>query len=374
MPWYKQLRWRLVATQFLVAFVGVAIMMLATRLIILSTAPLVIRPQLVALLENPASLAGTENHLILAFRNAVLGSVAVAAVGAITAGVISSYILWRTLIAPLLQMAESSQRIAGGRYGERVRVPDSSGQAMARLVISFNQMAAALEQVEQQRVTLLGNVAHELRTPLSGLKGYLEGVMDGLFPANEETFAWMSEEIERLNRLVDDIQRLSRIEAGQFALAPEEFDVTAVAHRVVTEMQAQARSKKITLTVEAPPGPIFAHADMDRVVQVMINLMANAICYTPEEGSISIALDKDNHAVYASIRDTGIGIPAEALPYVFERFYRVDQSRARSSGGSGIGLTISRHLVWAMRGEITATSEGKGMGAVFTFSLPLSRT
>ena len=192
MPWYKRLRWRLIASQFLVAFVGVSMMMLATRLIILGTAPDVIRPQLMSLLEDPAQITQIEENLIYVFRDAVLASVAAAAAAAITAGVFSSYLLWRTLIAPLRQMADSSRRVADGRYAERVIVPENSGEAMAQLVVSFNQMAATLEQIEQQRVNLLGNIAHELRTPLTSLKRYLEGLMDGLFPANEETFAWMT--------------------------------------------------------------------------------------------------------------------------------------------------------------------------------------
>ncbi|MBP8001276.1 MAG: HAMP domain-containing protein [Chloroflexi bacterium] len=369
MPWYKRLRWRLIASQFLVAFVGVSMMMLATRLIILGTAPDVIRPQLMSLLEDPAQITQIEENLIYAFRDAVLASVAAAAAAAITAGVFSSYLLWRTLIAPLRQMADSSRRVADGRYAERVIVPENSGEAMAQLVVSFNQMAATLEQIEQQRVNLLGNIAHELRTPLTSLKGYLEGLMDGLFPANEETFAWMTQETERLRRLVDDLQNLSRIEAGQFNLDFQPFDLMGVVNRVVAQLRPQAQAKELTLTLEAHLAHV--HADADRTAQVLFNLIGNAIRYTPEKGAITITLASEERFVRVVVQDTGIGIPAEALPYVFERFYRVDQSRARVSGGSGIGLTIARHLVWAMGGEIAAASQGPDQGSRFTFTLPL---
>ncbi|MBK9052676.1 MAG: HAMP domain-containing histidine kinase [Chloroflexi bacterium] len=369
MPWHKRLRWRLIASQFLVAFVGVSLMMLATRLIILSTAPHVIRPQLITLLEDPTQLAQTEINLIYAFRNAVLASVAAAALGAIIAGVFSSYLLWRTLIAPLREMADSSRRVADGRYGERVTVPESSGEAMAQLVVSFNQMAAALEQIEQQRVNLLGNIAHELRTPLTSLKGYLEGLMDGLFPANEETFAWMTQETERLRRLVDDIQNLSRIEAGQFSLDFQPFALMTVVNRVVAQLRPQAQAKDLTLTIQ--PHPTLVQADADRTAQVLLNLIGNAIRYTPEKGSILVTVTPAEQFVRVTVQDTGMGIPAEALPYVFERFYRVDQSRARASGGSGIGLTIARHLVWAMGGELAAASPGPDQGSTFSFTLPL---
>lgn len=373
MPWYKRLRWRLIGSQFWVALVGVAIMMLATRIIILRSVPVVIRPLLETLLQDPSMLLQTEVDLALAFRNAVLFSVLFAALGAVIAGTFSSFLLWRTIIKPMRQVADSSQRIADGRFDERVAVPESSGEAMAQLVTSFNQMTATLEEVEQQRVNLLGNIAHELRTPLTGLKGYLEGLLDGLFPANEETFAWMTQEVDRLGRLVNDIQHLSRIESGQFSLDFQSVDVRLLAQRVVAQLQPQAQSKQIRLQVVPGGKSPLALADADRTAQILINLIGNAIRYTPENGVVDVAVGLNGRFTEISVQDNGIGIPPEALPYLFERFYRVDQSRARTSGGSGIGLTISRHLVWAMGGELTAVSAGPNQGSCFTFTLPLAQ-
>ncbi len=372
MPWYKRLRWRLIGSQFLVALVGVSIMMLATRIIILNSAPVVLRPLLETLLENPDSILQTEADLTIAFRNAVLFSVLFAALGAVAAGTFSSFLLWRTIIHPLRQVADSSQRIADGRFDERVNVPESSGEAMATLVTSFNQMTATLEEIEQQRVALLGNISHELRTPLAGLKGYLEGLLDGLFPANEETFAWMTQEVDRLGRLVDDIQHLSRIESGQFSLDFQSVDMRQLARRVVSQLDIQAQSKQIDLRLNAGSDPVWVEADADRAAQIMINLIGNAIRYTPEGGLVQVSVVANGRFAEICVQDNGIGIPADALPYLFERFYRVDQSRARASGGSGIGLTISRHLVWAMGGELTAVSDGPGEGSCFTFTLPLA--
>jgi histidine kinase len=372
MPWYKRLRWRLIASQFWVALVGVTIMMLATRLIILSTAADVIRPRLLALLQDPSLLAQTELDLILAFRNAVLLSVLVAATGAIVAGVVSSLVLRRTLISPLRLMAGSSRRIAQGRYGERVSVLDNSGETMAELVSNFNQMAESLQEVEKQRVTLLANISHELRTPLAGLKGYLEGLLDGLFANTEETVGWMLREVDRLSRLIEDIQKLSRVEAGQIDLHMETFDICEVARRVRAQLLPQAQAKGVTLKLGLPASPVQAHADPDRTAQIMINLASNALRYTPEEGRISIQVQPETRGIRVTVEDTGIGIPADALPYIFERFYRVDQSRARSSGGSGIGLTIARYFAWAMGGELTASSPGVGQGSSFTLVLPLA--
>ena len=372
MPWYKRLRWRLIGSQFLVALVGVAIMLLATRITITQAAPLVIRPILISLIESPTLLAQTEAALLIAFRNVVLLSVFVAAVGAISAGVVSSYILWRTLIHPLRQVANSSQRIANGRYSERVIIPQNSGEAMAQLAINFNEMTIALEQVEQKRIALLGNISHELRTPLTGIKGYVEGLIDGLLPGNTETFNWMLREVNRLSRLVEDIQNLSRVEAGQVRLDLQTFNLLDVVNRIAAHLQPQLHKKHLSLAIDTQQTTILVYADADRTTQVFLNLLSNAMQYTPENGRITIRLSPHQHMAHIEVQDTGIGIPPAALPYLFERFYRVDPSRSRKSGGSGIGLTIVRHLILAMGGTISASSPGEGQGATFTFTLPLS--
>lgn len=371
MPWYQRLRWRLIAPQFLVVVVGVGIMILATWLI-LNNASELIRPALQAIAETPDRIDESEANIITIFRDGILLSILIAAILALIAGVASAIVLWRIIIAPLQQVASSSQRIADGRYSERVDIPTNSGQAMAHLVINFNQMAAALEKTEQERVALLSNVSHELRTPLTGLRGYVDGMLDGLFPANEETFAWMSQEIKRLQRLVEDIQNLSRIEAGQFSLNFADFELTAVIQRIINELRPQAQSKNIGLASNIERPEIYVHADRDRTTQVLINLLGNAIHYTPEDGQITVFVHENGRFAHISVKDNGIGIPADALPYLFERFYRVDSSRARKSGGSGIGLTIVRHLVWAMGGETAVTSEGEGQGSTFSFTLPLA--
>jgi histidine kinase len=373
MPWYKRLRWRLIGSQFLVAIVGVLIMMLATRFVILARGPDVLRPLLTDLIADPSRLDLVEQQLTLAFRDAVLLSVLFAAVGAVAAGVASSYLMWRTIIRPLRQVADGSRRITGGRYSERVQVPQNSGEAMAELVTNFNEMAEALAAIEQQRVTLLANVAHELRTPLTGLKGTIEGLLDGLFPADEETFGLMLQEVDRLGRLVQDIQRLSRVEAGQISLELTTFDLATTTAQVQSQLLSQATAKGVAFELEETADPIMVYADPDRTAQVLVNLISNALRYTPEGGRIELSIRQEGSRAHVIVRDTGIGIPADALPYIFERFYRVDHSRARSSGGSGIGLTISRHLAWAMGGEIEADSPGAGLGSTFTLSLPTGK-
>jgi histidine kinase len=268
----------------------------------------------------------------------------------------------------LRQIAYSSQRIAWGHYDERVAVPDSD--ELTVMATNFNQMAEALEQVEQRRIALIGNVSHELRTPLTGLEGYLEGLMDGLFPSNEETYAIMYSEVRRMKRLVDDLQALSRVEAGQITLHLAHFDLAEHVRRVVVQVQPQAEAQCLQLVANGTPA-LPVRADPDRTAQILLNLLSNAMRYTPQGGCVQVRVTAVGRLAQVEVEDDGIGIPPEALPYIFERFYRVDSSRARKSGGSGIGLTIARHLAWAMGGDIKAASTGAGQGSTFTFTLPL---
>jgi histidine kinase len=214
-------------------------------------------------------------------------------------------------------------------------------------------------------------VAHELRTPLAGLEGYLEGLLDGVLPSDPETISAMQHEVRRLRRLVGDLQQLSRVEAGQTALRIEQVDLLELARRVVAQLRPQLLGQRLEVVVETRDEPLLIWADPDRIAQLLINLIGNAIRYTPEDSRITVRLTAADGRAQVAVEDTGIGIPPDALPYIFERFYRVDPSRSRSSGGSGIGLTIARHLAWAMGGELTAASAGPGQGSTFILSLPL---
>ncbi len=368
----RQLRWRIVIANMMVVVVGVAIVLLMAFLITTQIVPEAVETSLSALTEADASsLAGAVSSLLDSFRQSILTAVTVAAIGAIIAGLITSYLLAKEILRPLDEIATSSERIARGHYNERVAVPPSD--ELALVAENFNQMAESLEQVEEQRVALIGNVSHELRTPLAGLNGYLEGLMDGVFPADDETFALMDHEIRRLRRLVNDLQALSRVESGQISLHLSDFDIKPEIERVVAQLRPQAEAQHLNIMCELGALDVAVHADIDRVAQVLLNLLGNAIRYTPEDGTIIVYLHQNQNMVQVDVVDTGMGIPTEALPYIFERFYRVDASRTRQSGGSGIGLTISRYLVWAMGGELTAVSDGDGQGATFSFTLPLAR-
>ena len=371
MKWWRQLRWRIVAANMLVVVVGVVLILLMAYWVTQAVIPAGVQESITTLTsaDNPNASAEAADELLNAIRQTVFTSVVVAALGAIIAGLAVSLLLARQILRPLHQIADSSQRIADGRYDERVTVPGSD--ELALMATNFNQMAEALAQIEQTRVTLIGNVSHELRTPLTSMMGYLEGLMDGLFPGNEETYGVMYAEMNRMRRLVDDLQTLSRVESGQMSLELTTFELRPLIERVVAQLQPQATSSQLALVWQVGGGEETAvYADSDRAAQVLVNLIGNAIRYTLEGGHITVQAVQEPHAVRVCVMDDGVGIPEDALPYLFERFYRVDQSRTRSSGGSGIGLTISRYLVWAMGGEMTAISDGIGNGSTFTFTLP----
>jgi signal transduction histidine kinase len=279
-----------------------------------------------------------------------------------------SLLLSRGVVAPVKTLTVASQRIADGHYAERVQVPGSD--ELGQLSHSFNQMAEKLEQVETMRRQLIGDVSHELRTPLTAIKGSMEGLLDGVLPAAPETYQRIHQEADRLARLVDDLQELSRVEAGAFALDPQPVAVSTLVETTLKRFSTQARAQQIEISSDLPVGLPPVLADQDRITQVLTNLVGNALQYTPDGGKVTIQAARYEADVHISVADTGVGIPAEHLPHLFTRFYRVDKSRSRQAGGgSGIGLTIARHLVEAHGGRIWAESGGQGQGSKFIFSL-----
>ncbi len=367
----SHLRWQIVTSQLIAIGVVILFLMLLTRQIFLGIVPRGIEP----LLQNLASSSTTEdiirtqNELMITFRNVVIFSILVAAIGASIIGWGVSLILSRLILNPLQRLNNSSRRIAEGRYDERISPPATL--ELAEVAQQFNLMAESLENIEQNRISLIGNVSHELRTPLTSLQGYVEGLQDGLFPGSEETWAIMGVELTRLKRLVDDLQALSRVEGGAVQLDTIKFPVLPLIEQVHSQLQAKFVTKKITWYADGADPDIPAYADRDRTYQILINLLGNALRHTPENGAISIYVDYHiDDLIAISVIDDGDGIPADSLPFLFERFYRVDPSRARKSGGSGIGLAISRQLARLMNGDIEAESDGVGMGSTFTLYLP----
>jgi len=319
---------------------------------------------------SPQNAQG-QQQLFANFRAGVTEAMLLAVAIASLAALLVSLLFSRGIVAPLQQMTRASQRIAAGHYAERVEI---SGQdEIAQLGGQFNQMAAELEQVEAMRRRLIGDVSHELRTPLTAIKGYMEGLMDGVLPASAETYQQIHTEAERLSRLVDDLQELSRVEAGAFSLNFAPISLSSLMETTAKRLLPHLQQKNITLNLVLLPELPPLRVDGDRITQVLTNLVSNAIQYTPVGGVVTVSTALTGAEMCVSIADTGVGIPAENLPHIFDRFYRVDKSRSRQEGGgSGIGLTIAKALVEAHGGKIWAESAGVGQGSVFSFTLPLA--
>lgn len=316
---------------------------------------------------------GKGHEFYTGFRNAVNQALIWSGLAALTAALVVSVLVSRKVVSPVQEMKAVSQRIASGNYDQRVKVPDNpeKGDELSQLATSFNQMAEALAQTEDMRRQLIGDVSHELRTPLTAIKGSLEGLIDGVLPPTAETFEQIHREATRLQRLVSDLQELSRIEASADPLKFERIDLSHLIHTITQRLHSQFEEKGVNLEVIIPESLARVHADEDRINQVLVNLVGNALQYTPSGGEVRVSASRSGHEVQVSVEDTGIGISAEHLPHLFTRFYRVDKSRSRAGGGSGIGLTIARHLVEAHGGRIWAESGGVGQGSRFCFTLPV---
>jgi two-component system sensor histidine kinase BaeS len=317
-----------------------------------------------------------KTSLFANFRAAVEEAMTLAALAALLAAVIVSLFVSRQIVMPVREMMVASERIAEGQYHERVDVPADLSwdelDELGRLAVSFNQMASQLEQTEATRRELIGNVAHELRTPLANIKGWTEGLIDGVLPAETSTFQQIYREADRLQRLVYDLQELSQVEAGAFELDRRVMPVSTLVEATVARLGHQFEDKGVALQSDVPADLPLVRADEDRIGQVLLNLVGNALQYTPTGGQVRITAHRQGAEIQISVIDTGIGIPTEHLSLLFTRFYRVDKSRSRVGGGSGIGLTIAKHLVEAHGGRIWAESPGPGLGSTFTFSLPIA--
>jgi signal transduction histidine kinase len=315
--------------------------------------------------------AYTEASLRSAFQASLTQALLVAGGAAALVAVIASLFISRQVARPIRRMVGATQRIASGHYAERVPVGvDGRGDELTSLATSFNEMAASLQETEERRLALVGDVAHEMRTPLATLQGNLEGVLDGVVEPSPETWAKLHDEVGRLRRLVDDLQELSRAEARKIPLSIQPVPPKVIVQSAVERLDGQFREKGLDLSVRVDGILPAVRADQDRAVQVLTNLLTNALRYTPAPGHVEVRLAQHTDVVTFAVTDTGIGLAPEHLQHLFERFYRVDKSRSRALGGSGIGLTIARALAEAMGGDLRAESPGVGHGSTFTFTLP----
>ena len=302
------------------------------------------------------------------FTDAVRTALAVATLVAVGVAVALSLALSARLSGPIGHLAICARRIAAGRYGERV--PIAGHDEIGELAASFNAMAASLEATEQRRVELVGDVAHELRTPLATLDGYLEGLEDGVIPAVPATWSLLRRETGRLARLVDDLQQLWRAEAHQLPLETRPIEAAPFLQAAMDRFAARAEERSIALRLDAASDLGALRADPDRLAQVLDNYLANAIRYGPEASEVTLSARRADDGITLSVADQGPGLTVDQREQVFERFYRIDPSRSRALGGSGIGLAVARALAEAMGGRAWAESAGPGSGSTFLIWMP----
>jgi signal transduction histidine kinase len=288
---------------------------------------------------------------------------------AVAIAVALAFFLSRRTLAPIKALTSAAQSLGRGDFSQRVQIKDRS--ELGELAQTFNSMASDLEHTEKLRQNMVADVAHELRTPISNIQGYLEALQDGVIKPDKETISSLYEEAALLSRLVDDLQELSLAEAGELKLVIQPEDIGGIVRRAVAAVGAKKRAKEVSLAVELPERLPPVNIDARRVGEVLRNLLENAVEHTGKGGSITVAARQQGSWVEVSVADTGEGIPAEELPNIFERFYRVDKSRARATGGSGLGLTIAKRLVEAHGGRIEAQSQ-PGKGSRFSFTIPVS--
>jgi len=364
--WYNRLRWKLFLSHLMIGLIAISVLIAITQLLTgvgLNFFP-PLNPDEVDLPLALGQLPLNDEYLRIMMRDALI----VAAFAALEAAIIVSLSVSNRIVGPLHVMSTVTRRLAQGFYQERIEI--SGNDELAELSQNINQLAAALEQTEQRRMDLLADVTHELRTPLSTIAGYMEGVLDGVITPDQRTFELVLHESQRLQRLVEDLQMLSHAEAGQIAITPELVNAGALVNQAARQFQPQFAQAQVRLALDLPVQLPPVWADPDRVNQVLINLLGNALRYTPPGGQVTLRVRSLDTGLIFTVQDTGIGVAPEHLPHLFERFYRVDKSRARASGGSGVGLTIARHLIYAQGGEIWAESDGLGQGTRFLFTLP----
>ena len=288
---------------------------------------------------------------------------------AVVVAVVLTLVLSRRILSPVRALTNAAHRLGRGDLSQRVNIKDKS--EIGELATTFDSMAGNLERDQQLRREMVADVAHELRSPLTNIRGYLEAIRDRIMSPDEKTVGSIYDETMLLARLIDDLQELSLAETGELKLYCEEEDAPELVRQAVSAVQAKAIEKGLSLTMDLPEGLSRVNIDFLRIKQVLLNLLENAIAHTPSGGSITVSAGEIPGMVEISVSDTGEGIPGAELENIFERFHRVDKSRSRATGGSGLGLTIAKSFVEAHGGKISVRSQ-LGEGSTFSFTLPVS--
>ena len=314
------------------------------------------------------TVRSARTYLVEGFQNAWNRSAILSMIVGTSAAAGLSYISSKRITQPVKQMKRITQKFAAGDLAERV--PENAIPELNQLGVSFNSMASSIRDVEQRRRELISDLTHELRTPLTVMRGYLEELAEGRIDGTPELYVRLIRETRRLERLIHDLQELSKAEAGYLSIDLQAVNLRPLLVSLVERFADQLLEGGPSLEVDCPTDLPPVLADRDRLEQVLVNLLGNAIRYT-EIGSITVKAVKVNRQVWIAVIDTGVGIAQEDLPFVFERFWRADPSRASYSGGTGIGLAIARRLVELQGGQIEVESE-LNKGSIFRFCLPIA--
>jgi len=290
--------------------------------------------------------------------------------GATLFGILMAIAIARWISVPVERLTAAARRMESGDLA--VRVEPAGGAELAELARGFNAMAAALDRNEEQRKRMVSDVAHELRAPLTNIRCELESMQDGLTAPTPERIASLHEETMHLAHLVDDLQDLALAEAGRLEIDAQPVAVAALAKRAAAGMEMRARERGVAIVAEGDDDMVVL-ADAHRAVQILTNLLANAVAHMEKPGEVRITWERTGNEAIIRVIDSGVGIQADELPHIFERFYRVDVSRSRSTGGAGLGLSIVRQLVAAHGGRVWAKS-AVGVGSTVSFTLPAWET
>jgi signal transduction histidine kinase len=272
--------------------------------------------------------------------------------------VVVSILLVRRFVDPLADVIYAAHAVASGKLD--TRIPTEGPQDLRSLSESFNEMATSLERSDRERRDMLADIAHELRTPLSVIRGRLEGIVDGIYPENGPQVSMALEQAYLMQRLVDDLRLLTLVETRQLAFDKRDVNVEDIINRVIEMLSAEAQEKNISLSFNEKSGNLSAVLDPQRFEQVISNLVGNAIRYVPEGGKVWVTADETNNGLMITVNDNGEGLPDDDLPYIFDRFWRKEKSRSRLTGGTGLGLAIAKQLVEAQSGRIEAKNLPEG--------------
>jgi len=284
------------------------------------------------------------------------------------AAIAVSMLVSRRTLSPLRSLQTAADRLGTGDLSQRVAI--TRNDEIGEMAQTFNAMAEGLEQAESQRRVLMADIAHELRTPLANIQGYVEAIRDRVIDADESTIDTLHQQVLHLAHLIEDLRLLALTEAGALRLDPLPSSVSDAARQSVDAIRPRAEAKRIALTIDALADVPPASFDQERIGQVIANLLENAVRHTPEGGAITVATEALASTVRVSIKDNGSGISSDELSHIFDRFHRIDPSRTRATGGAGLGLTIAKQLIEAHGGSISVQST-VGEGSTFTFELPI---